>query len=203
MNTNTSAANIFINADLKGETARVRTMFETHGGRLADLVNSLITTEQANHIVTNVKGAMRVIQSLCFTLGGDVRYYDASTAFIVSAVALSTQSKINYASLHLLQGYRKEGTEGANVKGVQRPRLVKFLGTVGTNGTISSKTTRTVGKNGFLTAMGITTKSDNSTVELAEGAKSNAYIVLYSHALERMTDGAFALIQEKQEKSGK
>lgn len=150
----------------------------------------LSTTEQLNAM--NQKGVKRFVQAVNFALSGNVKDFDAVTAYMVSAVILTKENTVSFQNAHFLCGLNTEHAHA--IKGASRARLNKFLGNAGTAGTITSKVSRTTGKGGFFTALNITNKSDKHSFTLTDSAKNNALLLAYAKQLENMTDGAFNLI---------
>lgn len=146
----------------------------------------------------NQKGVKRFTQALNFAISGNVKDFDEVTAFLVSAVMLSKEETITFSRVHFLCGVGVDGA--AHIKGVSRARLARFIGNAGTVGTITSKVSRTTGKGGFFTALGITAKADRNSFTLTADAKSNPLLLAYAKQLEKMTDGALALIREEKSK---
>lgn len=138
------------------------------------------------------KGVMRFMQACAFIASGDVKAYDRGTAYVMSVVALSVDKDISFASLQFVAG---KVTENAKlIGGVSKQRLSKHLkGSVGTIKTIESKVSRSVGKGGFLSALGVTTKSSGHGFTVADNAKQNPFVIAYAQALDKMTDGALKL----------
>ena len=151
----------------------------------------LSTTEQLQAM--NQKGVKRFVQAVNFALSGNVKDFDAVTAYMVSAVILTKENTVSFQNAHFLCGLNTEHAQA--IKGASRARLNKFLGNAGTAGTITSKVSRTTGKGGFFTALNITSKSDKHSFTLTDSAKNNALLLAYAKQLENMTDGAFNLIQ--------
>lgn len=147
--------------------------------------------------MTNQKGIMRLAQVVAWCASGNVDALDPVTAYVVSCVLLTKQNSVTYSDFHYVAG-GKGDENTTHIRGVSRSRLNKFLPTTANMGTVTSKTSRSVGKNGFLTALGVTAKTDDKHgFALCEGAKSNPVIVAFGARLESMTDGAFALFAEK------
>lgn len=160
------------------------------GAHFEQLAPMLSTSEQLSAM--NQKGVKRFVQSVNFSLSGNVKDFDAVTAYMVSAVILTKQETVSFQNAHFLCGLNTEHAQA--IKGTSRARLNKFLGNAGTAGTITSKVSRTTGKGGFFTALGITNKSDKHSFTLSPTAKNNALILAYASQLEKMTEGAFNLI---------
>ena len=160
-------------------------------------VPMVATTEQLNHM--KQKGVKRFVQAVNFALNGNVSDFDVVTAYMVSAVILTKANNVSFKDAHFLCGLNKDDSQ--NIRGVSRSKLNKFLGNAGTAGTITSKVSRTTGKGGFFTALNITNKSDKHSFTLTDSAKTNALLLAYAKQLENMTDGQFALIQSKLDKS--
>lgn len=140
----------------------------------------------------NQKAVKRFVQSVNFALSGNVKDFDAVTAYMVSAIVLTKDNKVSFQNAHFLCGLNTEHAQA--IKGASRAKLNKFLGNAGTAGTITSKVSRSVGKGGFMTALNITSKSDKHSFTLTDSAKHNPLLLAYAKQLENMTDGAFNLI---------
>lgn len=137
------------------------------------------------------KGVMRFLQACEFIASGDVKAYDRGTAVVMSVIALTQDKDISFASLQFVAG---KVTEDAKlIGGVSKQRIAKHIGKVGTIKTIESKISRSVGKGGFLTALGITAKSSGHGFTVADNARQHAFTVAYAQALNKMTDGALRL----------
>lgn len=160
------------------------------GAHFAQLAPMLSTTEQLNAM--NQKGVKRFVQAVNFALSGNIKDFDAVTAYMVSAVILTKDNTVSFQNAHFLCGLNTEHAHA--IKGTSRARLNKFLGNAGTAGTITSKVSRTTGKGGFFTALNITSKSDKHSFTLSDNAKTNALLLAYGKQLENMTEGAFNLI---------
>lgn len=140
----------------------------------------------------NQKAILRTVQACDFIATDDTAQCDEVTSALVALIALSNQSRVTFNDAHIVAGAAKEG---ANVAGVSRARLARFLPRTSNLGTITSKVSRTVGKRGLFTALGITAKGDAHSFELCAGAKSHPFIIGYSARLEQMTEGAFSLLK--------
>ena len=164
------------------------------GEYFANFINQTVQPEQINAM--NQKGAKRFAQAVNFAMSGNVKDFDPVTAFMVASIVLTKQSTITFKDAHFLCGI---GSDDAQlIKGISKAKLSRFIGGAGNAGTVTSKVSRTTGKGGFFTALGITGKSDKHSFTLTETAKSNALILAYAHQLQNMTEGALALINEKQ-----
>jgi hypothetical protein len=161
------------------------------GEHFAQLLPLLATSEQLQAM--NQKGVKRFVQAVNFALSGNVKDFDAVTAYMISAIVLTKDNAISFQNAHFLCGLNTDNAQ--NVKGISRAKFSRFLGNAGTAKTITSKVSRTTGKGGFFTALNITAKSNAHGFELTESAKNNALILSYAKQLENMTDGAFNLIQ--------
>lgn len=166
------------------------------GQHFKQLAPLLCNSEQLNNM--NQKGVKRFVQSVNFALSGDIKEYDAVTAYLVSAVVLTKDNTISYKNAHFLCGLNTDNAE--NIRGLSRAKFNKFLSNAGTAGTITSKVSRTTGKGGFFTALNITNKSDKHSFTLTDSAKNNPLLLAYASQLEKMTDGAFNLLQASKNK---
>ena len=144
--------------------------------------------------MTNQKALMRLSQALNFVVSGDVAAFDTASAFVIAALALSKQERISFSDMHYLIG--ASGNENtAHIKGVSRSKMQKILSSISSMGTITSQVSRTVGSGGYLTALGVVTKSDKHGFTIAN--RSHPMIVAYAAQLEKMTDGALHLALNK------
>ena len=187
--------NLLLNTGFGSDTSFIQKQVLKGGDFFAELITQICTFEQLKAITSNQKGVKRFVQSLNFALNGDINTFDAVTAYMVSCVALTKDNTIKYQDAHFLCGV---GNENAKLsKGVSKAKVSRFIGNAGTAGTITSKVSRTSGKNGFFTHLNITSKSDKHSFTLSDNAKSNALILAYAYQLERMTESTFLTIKDK------
>ncbi len=146
----------------------------------------------------NQKARKRFVQAVSFAVKGNNADFDAVTALVISALILAKGETVHFSQLHALAGLHREGVENDSIKGVSKSRLNRFLGLGGTAGTITSKVSRSVGKGGLLTALGLVTKSDKHTVTIDRKAvDASPFVLAYAVRLSGMTDGQLALINSK------
>lgn len=188
-----NASNVIVNRDLGSDKSFVAKRMNDH---VIALLNATVSPEMVNTEKMNQKGVKRIVQLTNFAVSGNVDDFDPVTAFMVAAVMLTKQETITYRDAHFLCGLGVD--EAQHVKGVSRAKLSRFLGNAGTAGTITSKVSRTTGKRGFFTALGVTTKGDAHSFTLSPDAKQNKLLLAYAQQLEKMTDSALALIASKQ-----
>ncbi|MPS48528.1 hypothetical protein [Methylobacillus sp.] len=188
-----STINLLASLSFGSDTSYVRKQVEKGGKFFAEFVPQICAPEQLQAM--NQKGAKRFVQAANFALTGDTKSFDAVTAYMISAIMLSKSETITFKDAHFACGLNSD--DAKNIKGVSRARLGKFLGNAGTPGTITSKVSRSTGKGGFMTALGITSKGDKNSFSLTATAKNHPLIVAYALQLEKMTDGAFTLLQSE------
>lgn len=177
------------------DTSFIRKQVEKGASFFAEFAPAVCSESQLKAM--NQKGVKRFAQALNFALSGNTKDFDQVTAYMVASVMLSKEQTITFARAHFLCGL---GVDGAtHIKGVSRARLARFIGSAGTAGTITSKVSRTTGKGGFFTALGITTKSDKHSFTLSDNAKNHPLLTAYAHQLQNMSDSALQLIQEKKQ----
>lgn len=146
--------------------------------------------------MSNQKAIMRTAQALNFIASGDSAAFDNVTAMLISTILLSTQKTITFSDVHYLIG--GNGNENSShVRGVSRAKLSRFIGLCSNMGTVTSKASRTVGKNGLFSALGISVKSDAHSFTISETAKSNPFVIAYAARLQSMTEGQFELLSSK------
>lgn len=178
--------------DLGTRNAQVARTIERGGQALIDSLGAFLPVEA---IAGMSKTAVtRVVQAVSFAVSGAVEDFNKSTAYLVSLVLLTGQQRVSFADALHVMGASGEGT--APVNGVSRAKLQRHLqGRAGTLGTMVSQCSRTVGKSGFLTALGVTVKGDAHGFTLTEKARSLPFMLAYGYALQNMTEGALALVQ--------
>ena len=101
----------------------------------------------------------------------------------------------SFKDAQFLLGAKNENAQ--NIAGVSRAKLQKFLSIETTEKTIKAKVTHGCGKNGILTALGLTVKSDAHGFTISKDAKQSAFLLAYASSLEKMTEGAFNLLTSK------
>lgn len=149
----------------------------------------------------NQKARRHVLNAVRFIMSSDVKFCTATTALVVSAIVLAKQQNIVYAQIHAIMGLHREGAVDDAIKGVSKARLNRFLGLGGAAGTITARTSSSTGKCGFLTALGIVSKSDKHSITVNRDALQNsAFLTAYAVRLSGMTDGAFSLLEAKSTK---
>lgn len=183
-------ASLILNVDCGTDTARVRKLV-TRSQAMIDSLGLMLTPDAVKG--ANQKALMRMVQAVSFAVSGAIDDFNRSTAFLVSTIMLSSQSRVTYQDAHYLMGAHTEGAN--NIGGVSRARLQRFITRAGTTATITSQCSRTVGKRGFFTSLGITTKGDAHSFEMTPTARSNSLIVAYAYQLQTMTDGNLRLIE--------
>ena len=191
---NTLTANIN-NGLYASDNSFIAKQVKLGGAHFAELAPMLSTTEQLNAM--NQKGVKRFVQAVNFALSGDLKQFDAVTAYMVSAIILTKDNNISFQNAHFLCGLNSDNATA--IRGVSRAKVSRFLQNAGTAGTITSKVSRTAGKGGFFTALGITSKSDKHSFTLSDNAKNNALLLAYASQLEKMTDGSFKLLQKEKQ----
>jgi hypothetical protein len=161
--------------------------------QVAALIDAIATPAEVSAM--NQKASMRFAQAVSFALSGDVKDCDEVTSALVALIVLSQSDRVTFTDAQIVAGASKEGNP---VAGVSRARLARFLPRTSNLGTITSKVSRTVGKGkkgaGMFQALGITGKSDAHSFEVSN--RAHPLIVAYAGALEKMTDGTFALLTE-------
>lgn len=201
---NKTAFEILANRNGQGfnsNDSTVAKIIETHEKNgLAQVVNSLITPEQALACCANIKGAMRLIQALAYIASaGD---HDASRediyAMLIAICALAKPGdRVTYATLQHYLGVRIEGRDVGIISGVNRQKLVSFIDCTGfSSGTYSSKTSASLGKNGFLIGLGIASKCDTHGIVVSPDAHKSAFLTAYSKCLEKLSESKIAQIKQ-------
>ncbi len=192
-NVNNSVVSLFESRDLGTDRAFVNNVLKRGGDALKVFMGQVFKVEQFAGV--KQKGMKRVIQAASFALSGNVKDYDEGTAYCVALVMLTNQTTVKFSDAHALMGCTIDGAQ--HIKGVSRAKLSRFLGRVGTAGTVTSKTSRTVGSGGFFTGLGITLKGDAHSFTLCDGARENPLLLAYAMQLQSMTDSQLELARNK------
>lgn len=178
--------------DLGTDTPRVQRTIARGGQPLVDTLGAFLTVESLAGM--NQKAVMRAVQAVSFAVSGAVDDLDPVTASTIATVMLTAQQTITFAALRYTSGQSNMQDPSA-IQGVSRARLQRFGLRGGTANTIVSKVSRSVGKRGFLTALGVTAKSDTHSFTLQAGARESGFVLGYAHQLQTMTDGALSLVK--------
>lgn len=181
-----------LSRDLATDTARVHKMIERGGQPLIDSVGALLTVESVNGM--NQKGVMRAIQAVSFSISGDKDDLDLVTASVIAAVMLTSDSVISYSAFRSVAG-QSNMIDPGSINGVSRAKFMRYIGKGGTAKTIESKVSRSVGKRGFLTALGVVSKSDAHHVTIAPNARESGFVLSFAHMLQEMTQGALSMVK--------
>lgn len=180
------------NGMFKTDSGAVLKQINKGGEFLQLLVDQILTAEQCTSLMKNQKAVKRFLQACNFALSGDTSNFDKNYAYVFATIALTKSDSISFDSMRFIMGLKSEGAKV--IAGVSRQRLDRFINLQSTAGTIKTKTTHSVGKNGFMTALGVTSKSDAHGFTLTGNAKTHPLVTGYAYQLEKMTDGAFKLV---------
>lgn len=183
------------NGQFKSDSGAVLKQINKGGEFLQTVVDQILTAQSCTALMKNQKAVKRFLQAVNFSVSGDTNNFDASYAYVFATIALTKSDTISFDSMRFIMGLNKEGAQ--TIAGVSRQKLDRFLALKTTAGTIKTKTTHSVGTNGFMTALGVTSKSDAHGFTLTPVAKTHPLVVAYAYQLEKMTDGAFNLVTEK------
>jgi hypothetical protein len=183
--------NAILTLDLGTDAARVARTIANGGQPLVDTLGAFLTPDSIKGM--NQKAVMRAVQAVSFAVSGAVEDLDKVTAAVIAVVMLSAQESITYGAMRYAAGQSNMVNPGS-IGGVSRARLQRFGLRGGTAKTIESKVSRSVGKRGFLTALGVTLKSDAHTFTLTPGARASGFVLGYATQLQTLTDGALELV---------
>jgi hypothetical protein len=181
---------------LTDNAARLGTDYKKTIASATDAVSALVETfpnwESACNQM-NQKALFRFIQSVDFIVSGSVNRYDAVSAGMCAIVLLANESQVSFENARF--ALSSTGNEDSRLpKGVMGARLRKILGLT-RRGTVESKVSRTVGKNGYLTCLGITVKGDAHGFTITD--KQHPFLIAHGVALSRLSDSALNLLQDK------
>lgn len=179
----------------------VAKIIETHEKNgLEQVINALISPDQALACCANIKGAMRLIQACAYIASQGA--HDASRediyAMLIAICALARPGdRITYATLQSYLGVRIEGRDIGIIAGVNRQKLVSFIDCTGfSSGTYSSKTSASLGKNGFLIGLGIASKCDAHGITVSADAHKSPFLTSYAKCLERLSEAKIEEIKQ-------
>lgn len=153
----------------------------------------------------NQKGIMRYLECFAFVGAYDNpekkagKYFDSVSGGIIAALILGARETVTFESLRYALGETIVNPD--TLPGVSAHRMKSILSRVGgqtkmSKGTIRSKVSRTVGKHGFLGALGATEKTTGDSFKLNPGALNHPFIVAYARAMSGLTDSDLGLIEE-------
>lgn len=180
-----------LSMDLGSDCARVARTIANGGQILVDTIGALLSVESLSGM--NQKAIMRAVQAVSFAVSGAVEDLNKTTAHIVAMLMMTADERIAFESARFLCG-QTGMIAPTSVNGVSRAKLQRFIGRAGTAKTIESQVSRSVGKRGFLTGLGVTAKSDAHGFTLSPNARQSAFVLGYAHQLQALTDGALALV---------
>jgi hypothetical protein len=177
--------------DLGTDTKRVHRTIANGGQPLVDTLGAFLTVEALGAM--NQKAVMRAVQAVSFAVSGAAEDLDKVTAAVVAVVMLSADETITFESMRYAAG-QSGMIDPKSVQGVSRAKLARFGLRGGTAKTIESKVSRSVGKRGFLQALGVTLKSDAHSFTLQPGARSSGFVLGFATQLQSMTEGGLQLV---------
>lgn len=142
----------------------------------------------------NQKAVKRIVELTAFASNPTSEAIAASTGLrasvalcLVAALAKPGQT-IRFADMKHALHAGTGGEDAKNIAGVSRAKLSRFIGTVEA-GAVSSMVSRTMGKKGFLTALGLVGRADKSAVTFAENVTEAQIVRDVAKAVSSMTEG--------------
>ncbi len=179
------------------DAPRVAKTIARMGQSGVDFLGAMITPSQVERMGQKARMHACFLASFITSGGTDLMGFSRAHAFVGACIALLPEGvRVSYADAHYLLGVSNKGAQANPIPGVSRARLMRFLGgSAGATGTITTRVSSTVGKNGLWGALGVTVKGDKHgfTVE----SRAPGFLVAYALALEQMTDGALRLLNDE------
>lgn len=187
------ASNILKGFDFGSRTARALSLLENEA--VSAQVDALMSGDQAK-ACTNKAGTFRFVECCAFIAQKTTDRISAVHAVAIAALASAKQEKFSFADLHHVAGAQmREGTEAQAIKGVSKARLNKLIGACPDLGTVSSRVSNCMGKNGFLSVLGVCSKEGAQSVRVLNAGAP--FVVAYVQALNSLSDGQFSSVLEK------
>lgn len=183
---------------LGSDAGRVSKVIARGGQSLIDFLGHFVTPEQVARM--GQKARMHTVFMGNFITSGstDTTGFSKAHAFIGACIALAPeQTRVAFVDAHYLCGVSAAGYAAAPIPGVSRARLQRFIGRAGAAGTITTRTSSTVGVNGLFDCLGVTTKGDKHGFNVVN--RGIPFLVAYAAALEAMTDGNLSLLSKDSE----
>lgn len=178
---------------LGSDVTRVSKVIARGGQSLIDFLGAFVTPEQVARMGQKARMHTVFMGNLITSGSTDLAGYSKAHAFIGAAIALAPENtRVAFCDAHYLCGVSAAGYAAAPIPGVSRARLQRFIGRAGAAGTITTRTSSTVGVNGVFDCLGVTTKGDKHGFTVIN--RGVPFLVAYAAALEQMTDGALSLI---------
>lgn len=201
---NATIENVVLNDTMRALTegmgtdiARVEKLIGRYGQTLVDTLGALVTPDQARAM--NQKGRLHTVHigGLIVSQGMETQGYSRAHAIIASIIALAPEgARVSFRDAHVTMG--AQGDQFTQpIPGVSRARMMRYFQSAGAMGTISTRTSSTVGKSGLFAALGCVTKSDAHGFTIV--SKAAPLLVAYALELERMTDSRVKLLSGDEE----
>lgn len=191
-----NATSLALTADMGSDQTRADKIVAKYGQALVDTVGALVSAEAVRPMGQKARLHALHIASLIVSQGLENKGFSKAHAIIASIIALApVGSRVSFKDAHWTMG--ASGDQFSHpIPGVSRQRLMRFIGRAGALGTISTRTSSTVGKNGLFTALGMVEKSDAHGFTVV--SKASPLLVAYAMELERMTDGRIELLDKSE-----
>jgi len=179
------------------DIARVVKLVDRYGQALVDTLGALVTPDQARAMSQKARLHTVHMGGMIVSQGLETQGYSRAHAIIASIIALAPEGvRVAFRDAHVTMG--AQGDQFTQpIPGVSRARMMRFFQSAGAMGTISTRTSSTVGKSGLFTALGCVTKSDAHGFTIV--SKASPLLIAYALELERMTDSRVKLLSGEDE----
>jgi hypothetical protein len=187
-----NATVIALTEGMGSDIARVEKLISRYGQPLVDTLGALVSPDQARAM--NQKGRLHTVHigGLIVSQGMEDQGYSRAHAILASIIALApVGARISFKDAHVTMG--AQGDQFTQpIPGVSRARMMRYFQSAGALGTISTRTSSTVGKSGLFTVLGCVEKSDAHGFTIV--SKASPLLIAYAMELERLTDSRVKLL---------
>lgn len=176
------------------DASRIIKSVQAGGQRSVDLLGAFLTVDQCKRIPQ--KARLHVVRIANFVTSGstDIRGFNRAYAHACAMLALAPVGvRVSYTDAHYHLGVSSKGQDATPIPGVSRARMQRFIGRAGAAGTITTRVSSALGKNGLFGALGCSEKGDAHGFTVV--SKAHPLLIAYATALDAMTDGALQLTE--------
>lgn len=179
------------------DASRISHSILTGGQTSVDLLGAFLTLDQVKRIPQKARLHVTRIANFITSGSTDTRGFNRAYAIQCAMVALAPVGvRVTYTDAHYLLGASAKGYAAAPIPGVSRARMLRFIGSAGCTGTITTRVSSAAGKNGLWVALGALDQSDKHGFVVRSHA--HPLLIAYATALDAMTDGALQLTEKDQ-----
>ena len=146
--------------------------------------------EKHSKLSTGKVAMMQVAKAIDFIATGDPSSIDTATAALLTVCILNESGTKPQTFENARFTLSAKGTENSRpLDGVNGAKLRKVIGSISNMSTVSAQTSRTVGVNGSLGIMGLTSKVSKHEFAVLPGVRENPFALAYARALSKLPEG--------------